>query len=102
MHLQLDIFELRETKLPVRLINNTNERRLVQGHETPLKPSSRKSSREVGGRGREVGGPDHSHSVLPLNRGEAELNSSVTCMVLKATANDLHHLALSHDEFCGP
>ncbi|GFV81314.1 hypothetical protein TNCV_4773401 [Trichonephila clavipes] len=26
-----------ETKLPVRLINTSNERRLVQGHETPLR-----------------------------------------------------------------
>ncbi|GFU24035.1 hypothetical protein TNCV_3332451 [Trichonephila clavipes] len=33
-HLRFDIFELRETKLPVRLINTTNERRLAQGHET--------------------------------------------------------------------
>ncbi|GFU88211.1 transposable element Tcb1 transposase [Trichonephila clavipes] len=37
-HLRFDIFELLETKLPVRLINTTNERRLVQGHETtPLR-----------------------------------------------------------------
>ncbi|GFV07720.1 hypothetical protein TNCV_4942221 [Trichonephila clavipes] len=36
-HLCFDIFELQETKLPVRLINTTNERRLVQGHETLLK-----------------------------------------------------------------
>ncbi|GFX94086.1 hypothetical protein TNCV_3414481 [Trichonephila clavipes] len=36
--LRLDIFELRETKLPVRWINTTNEWRLVQGHETtPLR-----------------------------------------------------------------
>ncbi|GFW43878.1 hypothetical protein TNCV_4785891 [Trichonephila clavipes] len=26
-----------ETKLPVRLINTTNERKLVQRHETPLR-----------------------------------------------------------------
>ncbi|GFY26957.1 uncharacterized protein TNCV_930981 [Trichonephila clavipes] len=31
-HLRFDIFELQETNLPVRLINATNERRLVQGH----------------------------------------------------------------------
>ncbi|GFS73530.1 uncharacterized protein TNCV_5003001 [Trichonephila clavipes] len=36
-HLRFDIFEPQETKLSVRLINTTNERRLVQGHETPLK-----------------------------------------------------------------
>ncbi|GFS55396.1 hypothetical protein TNCV_1626871 [Trichonephila clavipes] len=35
--LRFDIFELLENKLPVRLINTTNERRLVQGHETPLR-----------------------------------------------------------------
>ncbi|GFU08966.1 hypothetical protein TNCV_1318411 [Trichonephila clavipes] len=33
-HLRLDVFELQETKLPVRLINTTNERRKFQGHET--------------------------------------------------------------------
>ncbi|GFW75199.1 hypothetical protein TNCV_449031 [Trichonephila clavipes] len=32
--LRFDIFELQETKLPVRLFNTTNERRLVRGHET--------------------------------------------------------------------
>ncbi|GFU54612.1 hypothetical protein TNCV_2160851 [Trichonephila clavipes] len=35
LHLRFDIFELQETKLPVRLIITTNERRLVQGYETP-------------------------------------------------------------------
>ncbi|GFW46097.1 hypothetical protein TNCV_3277141 [Trichonephila clavipes] len=29
--------KLQKTKLPVRLINTTNERRLVQGHETALR-----------------------------------------------------------------
>ncbi|GFU32437.1 hypothetical protein TNCV_338041 [Trichonephila clavipes] len=33
-HLRFDIFELQETELAIRLINTTNERRLVQGHET--------------------------------------------------------------------
>ncbi|GFW82381.1 uncharacterized protein TNCV_3818611 [Trichonephila clavipes] len=46
--------------------------------------------------------PDHSQGVLPQNCGETELNRSVTCMVLKATANDMRHLALYHDEFRGP
>ncbi|GFU63964.1 cullin-4A [Trichonephila clavipes] len=32
--------------------------------------------------------PDHPQGLLSQNRGEIELNSSVTCMVLKATAND--------------
>ncbi|GFV97276.1 hypothetical protein TNCV_2037861 [Trichonephila clavipes] len=36
-HLRIDIFELQETKLPVRLINITNEWRLVQEHVTPLR-----------------------------------------------------------------
>ncbi|GFX53572.1 uncharacterized protein TNCV_2326871 [Trichonephila clavipes] len=45
---------------------------------------------------------DHPQGVLPLNWGETELNHSVTCMVLKATANDRIHLALSHEEFRGP
>ncbi|GFW75153.1 hypothetical protein TNCV_448581 [Trichonephila clavipes] len=35
-HLRFDIFELQETKLLVRLINTTKERRLVQGNETQL------------------------------------------------------------------
>ncbi|GFW75529.1 uncharacterized protein TNCV_4427121 [Trichonephila clavipes] len=33
-HLSFNNLELQETKLPVRLINTTNERRLVQEHET--------------------------------------------------------------------
>ncbi|GFY33896.1 hypothetical protein TNCV_4596041 [Trichonephila clavipes] len=41
-------------------------------------------------------------SVLPLNWGGTEPNCTVTCMVLKATDNDRRHLALYHDEFCGP
>ncbi|GFX97646.1 uncharacterized protein TNCV_2842061 [Trichonephila clavipes] len=45
---------------------------------------------------------DHPQSVLPLNWGGIEPNRAVTCMVLKATANDRRHLALCHDEFCGP
>ncbi|GFW39376.1 uncharacterized protein TNCV_1833591 [Trichonephila clavipes] len=44
--------------------------------------------------------PDHPQGVLPQNWGETELNRPVTCMVLKATANDRRHLALCHDEFC--
>ncbi|GFU67064.1 hypothetical protein TNCV_4969131 [Trichonephila clavipes] len=36
-HLRLDIFELQETKLTVRLINTTNERNVVQGYEIPLR-----------------------------------------------------------------
>ncbi|GFY08715.1 hypothetical protein TNCV_5006281 [Trichonephila clavipes] len=31
---------------------------------------------------------DHSQGVLPLNRDGREPNRTVTCMVLKATAND--------------
>ncbi|GFU75223.1 uncharacterized protein TNCV_2056661 [Trichonephila clavipes] len=41
-------------------------------------------------------------SVLPLNWGRTELNRSVTCMVLKATANDRRHLVVCHDEFRAP
>ncbi|GFU62781.1 uncharacterized protein TNCV_2013061 [Trichonephila clavipes] len=46
--------------------------------------------------------PDHPQGVLLLNLGETELNRSVICMVLKATANDKRHLTLCHDEFRGP
>ncbi|GFT04958.1 uncharacterized protein TNCV_4744941 [Trichonephila clavipes] len=66
-------------------------------------PSSRKSSRVVGGRRREVGGPDHPQGFLPLNWGGTEQKRTVTCMVLKAKANDRRKiLALSRDEFRGP
>ncbi|GFT61344.1 uncharacterized protein TNCV_4091131 [Trichonephila clavipes] len=41
-------------------------------------------------------------SVLSLNWGGIEPNHTVTCMVLKAAANDRRHLALCHDEFRGP
>ncbi|GFS60418.1 zinc finger protein [Trichonephila clavipes] len=41
---------------------------------------------------------DHPQRVL----GGIEPNRSITCMVLKATANDRRHLALCHDEFRGP
>ncbi|GFV29025.1 uncharacterized protein TNCV_1378761 [Trichonephila clavipes] len=44
---------------------------------------------------------DHPQSV-PLNWGGIEPNRSVTCMVLKATANVMRHLSLCHDEFRGP
>ncbi|GFW69528.1 hypothetical protein TNCV_488741 [Trichonephila clavipes] len=60
------------------------------------------ASHEVGGRGRDVGGPDHPKGILLQNWGETELNRSATCMGLKATANDKRHLALHHDEFRGP
>ncbi|GFW01983.1 uncharacterized protein TNCV_1148631 [Trichonephila clavipes] len=43
--------------------------------------------------------PDHPQGVLPQNWGETELSHSVTCMVLKAMANDRRHLALCHDDF---
>ncbi|GFU83108.1 uncharacterized protein TNCV_65771 [Trichonephila clavipes] len=56
---------------------------------------------KIGGRGREVGGPCPHQGVLPENWGETELNRSVTCMVLKTTANDRRHLVLCHDEFRG-
>ncbi|GFW99671.1 cullin-4A [Trichonephila clavipes] len=45
--------------------------------------------------------PDHPQGVLPLNWGGIKLNRSVTCMVLKVTANDRRHLTRCHDEFRG-
>ncbi|GFX06072.1 zinc finger protein [Trichonephila clavipes] len=45
---------------------------------------------------------DHPQSVLPQNWGRIEPNRTVTCKVLKATANDRCHLTLCHDEFRGP
>ncbi|GFS52656.1 hypothetical protein TNCV_45391 [Trichonephila clavipes] len=60
-----------------------------------------RSSREVVGREREVGGLGPSRCILPLNFDGTEPNRTVTCMVLKATSNDKRHLALCHDEFRG-
>ncbi|GFY32478.1 uncharacterized protein TNCV_3559861 [Trichonephila clavipes] len=45
--------------------------------------------------------PDHPQGDLPQNWGETELNNSVTCLGLKATANDRRHTAFCSDEFCG-
>ncbi|GFV24972.1 uncharacterized protein TNCV_884381 [Trichonephila clavipes] len=45
---------------------------------------------------------DYPQGVLSQNRGETELNRCVTCMLLKAMANDRRHLALCHAEFRGP
>ncbi|GFW39343.1 uncharacterized protein TNCV_1833281 [Trichonephila clavipes] len=45
---------------------------------------------------------DRPQGVHPQNWGETELNRFVTCMVLRATANDRRHLALCLDEFRGP
>ncbi|GFV24660.1 uncharacterized protein TNCV_3339761 [Trichonephila clavipes] len=45
---------------------------------------------------------DHPQGVILLIWGGIELNRTVTCLVLKGTANDRHHLALSHDEFGEP
>ncbi|GFW82564.1 hypothetical protein TNCV_1794571 [Trichonephila clavipes] len=52
------------------------------------KPSSCKSSRVVGAKGREVGGPCTPQGFLPLNWGRTEKNRTFTYMVLKAKAND--------------
>ncbi|GFW39883.1 hypothetical protein TNCV_4358781 [Trichonephila clavipes] len=47
-HLRIDIFERQETKLPVRLIKATHERRLVLGHETtPLRAESLSEPDEI-------------------------------------------------------
>ncbi|GFW75390.1 uncharacterized protein TNCV_4190441 [Trichonephila clavipes] len=43
--------------------------------------------------------PQH---ILPQIWDETELNCSVPCMGLKATATDRRHLVLCHDEFRGP
>ncbi|GFV41975.1 hypothetical protein TNCV_2751561 [Trichonephila clavipes] len=52
------------------------------------KPSSSKSSRDVGGRGREVGVSWPPQGFHPLNRGGTEQNPILTCMMLKAKTND--------------
>ncbi|GFW48386.1 hypothetical protein TNCV_1109491 [Trichonephila clavipes] len=51
-------------------------------------PSSRKSSRDVHGRGRGGRPLTLPQGILPQNWGETELNRTVTCMMLNATVND--------------
>ncbi|GFU85104.1 uncharacterized protein TNCV_1553671 [Trichonephila clavipes] len=46
--------------------------------------------------------PKHPKGVLPQNWAGTKQNRYVTCMVLKATANDRRYLALCDDEFRGP
>ncbi|GFX08246.1 uncharacterized protein TNCV_3267371 [Trichonephila clavipes] len=47
--------------------------------------------------------PNQPQGVLPKNWGGTEQNLTVTCMLLKAKANDRRkNLALSRDEFHGP
>ncbi|GFX64621.1 uncharacterized protein TNCV_1671571 [Trichonephila clavipes] len=47
--------------------------------------------------------PDYPLGVFPQNCDGTEPNRTVTCMVLKAKANDRRKtLALSRDEFRGP
>ncbi|GFV71087.1 hypothetical protein TNCV_1662441 [Trichonephila clavipes] len=48
----------------------------------------RKFSHVVGGRRRKTGDPGQPQGLLPLNWGGTEQNRTVTCMVLKAKAND--------------
>ncbi|GFV49567.1 hypothetical protein TNCV_3191481 [Trichonephila clavipes] len=43
--------------------------------------------------------PDHIQGILLLNWGETELNLFVTCMMLKAKANDMRHLAHCQEDF---
>ncbi|GFS65998.1 hypothetical protein TNCV_2510221 [Trichonephila clavipes] len=66
-------------------------------------PSSCKFSREVGGRGREVGAPDPpsecSSSKLRWNRAKNRL-SPVRCSRLRPTTGV--HLAPCHDKYRGP
>ncbi|GFV05160.1 hypothetical protein TNCV_223741 [Trichonephila clavipes] len=50
-------------------------------------------SRKVGGRERVVVCPD-STQVVPQNWGGTEINRTVTCSVLKVTANDMRQSSL--------
>ncbi|GFV72900.1 hypothetical protein TNCV_1974471 [Trichonephila clavipes] len=72
------------------------------GKRTDVSVKCHKSSGEVGRKGKEVRGPDHPQEVLPQNWGGTEQNRAVTCMVLKAKANDKRkNLVLSRNEFRG-
>ncbi|GFU51063.1 hypothetical protein TNCV_4695121 [Trichonephila clavipes] len=78
-------------------INNRTNDILAQSVE---KPTSRKSSREVDGRGREVEDPDpHSQNVIPLN-WDGTVLSPVWCSRLRPTIGV--HLSPCHHEFHGP
>ncbi|GFX82071.1 hypothetical protein TNCV_398011 [Trichonephila clavipes] len=80
------------TAVPLGLGSNPGEGVDVCKRKVPVRQgdtkysSNRKSSREISGRGREVGGPDQ--GVLPENWGVTEPNRTVPCIILKATAND--------------
>ncbi|GFW00739.1 hypothetical protein TNCV_2305121 [Trichonephila clavipes] len=52
------------------------------------KPSSHKSSREVGRREERWEAPNRPQGVLPHNWDGNEPKPTITCMVLKATTND--------------
>ncbi|GFT14394.1 cullin-4A [Trichonephila clavipes] len=93
--------------MPLRLGSNPGEDMDVCKCIVPSRPGGTLNSRRAASpfvrwQGKRWESPDHPQGVLPQNWGETELNCSVTCMVLKATANDRHHLALCHDEFRGP
>ncbi|GFW25027.1 hypothetical protein TNCV_3155301 [Trichonephila clavipes] len=66
------------------------------------KPSSRKSTREVGGREESWESPDHLQGVLPQNWGKLGqiVLSPIWCSKLLLTAGV--YLTLCHDEFRGP
>ncbi|GFU86146.1 hypothetical protein TNCV_368041 [Trichonephila clavipes] len=53
-------------------------------------------------KGERGGRPLTTPDVLPQNWGGNESDHTITCMVLKAMANDRRHLVLCHDEFRGP
>ncbi|GFU68036.1 uncharacterized protein TNCV_2823791 [Trichonephila clavipes] len=65
-------------------------------------PSSRKSSRRLLEGKERWEAHDHLQIALPQNWGRNEPNSTVFCIVLKATANDRRHLALFRDESLKP
>ncbi|GFW01456.1 uncharacterized protein TNCV_5031061 [Trichonephila clavipes] len=85
-------FESRRRKciVPLRHGGTLNSRRAA----SPIKTLLEGEERWVA--------PDHPQGVLPQNWDKTDLKRSVTCMVLKAAANDRRHLALCHDEIRGP
>ncbi|GFW51892.1 soluble guanylate cyclase 88E [Trichonephila clavipes] len=89
---KLDIEMRRTDELLYQMIPKQVADRLRKGEASveTCQPSSCKSFRVVGGRGRGVGGPGHPQGVLPLNWGGVEQNRTVTCMVLKTKDNDRH------------
>ncbi|GFU77329.1 hypothetical protein TNCV_36081 [Trichonephila clavipes] len=91
--LRIDIFERQETKLPVRLIKATHERRLVLGHETtPLRVKGAIEDVYIGPTGFKVGRP------VPFTRVEIRYRRGLEKIDLLGTLRRLKAESLSEPD----